>query len=64
VGVKKQKPRWRLRTKATRRQTTAAAAIDRAVIGSIEWAEIDRTEIYRMANRKEILGQLGGSGYR
>jgi hypothetical protein len=32
---------WRLRTRATRRrQTTAAAAIDRAVIDSIEWAKI------------------------
>ena len=49
--------RWRLRTRATRRQTTAAAAIDRAVIDSIEWAEIDRTEI---ANWKELIGQLGG----
>jgi hypothetical protein len=47
VGAKKQKPRWQLRTRATRRQTTTAAAavIDRAVIDSIEWAEMDRTEI-------------------
>jgi hypothetical protein len=45
-----------------RGQTTAAAAIDRAVTDSIEWAEIDRTEIDRMANRKELAGQLGGSG--
>jgi hypothetical protein len=29
-----------------------------AVIDSTEWAEIDR-----MANRKEIVGELGGSGY-
>jgi hypothetical protein len=50
------------RTRATRRQTTAAAAIYRVVIDSIEWAEIDRTEIDRMAKRKEIVGQLGGSG--
>ena len=38
------------------------AALDRAVIDRIEWAEIDRTEIDRMADRKEIVGQLGGSG--
>jgi hypothetical protein len=34
----------------------------RAVIDSTERAEIDRTEIDRMVNRKEIVGQLGGSG--
>jgi hypothetical protein len=28
VGVKKQKLRWQLRTRATRRQTTAAVAIE------------------------------------
>jgi hypothetical protein len=50
-----------MRTRATRRQT-AAAAIGRAVIDRIEWAEVDRTEIDGMANRKEIVGQLGGSG--
>jgi hypothetical protein len=33
------------------------------VIGSFEWAEIDRTEIDRMADRKEIVGQLGGSDW-
>jgi hypothetical protein len=32
------------------------------MIDRIEWAEIDRTEIDRMVNRKEIVGQLGGSG--
>jgi hypothetical protein len=48
--------------RAMRRQTTAAAAVDRAVIYSIEWAEIDRTEIDRMANWKEMIEQLGGSG--
>jgi hypothetical protein len=39
-------------------------AIDRAVIDITEWAEIDGTEIDidRMANREEIVGQLGGSG--
>jgi hypothetical protein len=34
-----------LRTRATKGQTAAAVAIDRAVIDSIEWAKIDRTEI-------------------
>jgi hypothetical protein len=39
------------------------------VIDRIEWAEIDRTEIDRMVNRKEIVGRratrrqrLGGGG--
>jgi hypothetical protein len=48
----------------TRRQT-AAAAIDRAAIDIIECAEIGRTEIDRIASRKEVAGgrqQLGGGG--
>jgi hypothetical protein len=51
-----------LRTRATRGQTAAAAAIDRAVIDRIEWAKIDRKEIDRVVNRKEIVGQLVDSG--
>ena len=57
-----------MRTRATRGHTAAAAAIDRAVIERIEWAKVDRTEIDREANRKEIVGQLasrqrlGGGG--
>jgi hypothetical protein len=47
-----------LGTRATRGETAAAAAIDRAVIDRIEWAKIDRTEIDRVMNRKEIVGQL------
>jgi hypothetical protein len=35
---------------------------DRAVIDRIEWAKIDRTEIDRAVNRKEIVGQLVDSG--
>ena len=60
MGVKKQKPGWRLRTRAARRQTTAAAAIDRAVIERQHRVGGDRQngddqEIGRMANRKEIV---------
>jgi hypothetical protein len=39
-----------------------AAAIVRAVIDKIEWAKMDKTEIDRGVNRKEIVGQLGDSG--
>ena len=46
----------------TKGQSAATAAIDRAVIDIIEWAKIDRTEIHRVVNRKEIVGQLGDSG--
>jgi hypothetical protein len=38
-------------------QTTAVAAIVRAVIGRIEWAKIDRG-----VKRTEIVGQLGDRG--
>ena len=54
-----------MRTRATRGQTAAAAAIDRAVIDRIEWAKIDRTVIDRgVVNRKEIVGQLVDIGSR
>jgi hypothetical protein len=32
------------------------------VIDRIEWAKIDRTEIDRVVNRKELVGQLVDSG--
>jgi hypothetical protein len=51
-----------LRTRATRRQAAAAVAIDRVVIDRMEWAKKDRTEIDRVVNRKEIVGQLVDSG--
>ena len=62
MGVEKQKAGWWLRTRATRGQAAAAVVIDRAVIDRIEWAKIDMTEIDRVVNRKEIVGQLVDSG--
>jgi hypothetical protein len=54
-------------TRATRGQTAAAAAIDRAAIDRIEWAKVDMTQDGdrqggESSNRKEIAGQLVDSG--
>ena len=65
--MKKQKPRWQLRTRATSRQTAAAAAIDRTVIDKIEWTEIDRVVIDRAVKRTKLvlgLGRLGEAAAR
>jgi hypothetical protein len=46
----------------TRGQAAAAVVIDRVVIDGIKWAWKDRTEIYRVLNRKEVVGRLADSG--
>jgi hypothetical protein len=57
VGVERQKPGWRLRTRTTRGQATAEVVVDK-----VEQTWIDRTEIGRVVIRKEIVGQLVDSG--
>jgi hypothetical protein len=70
--VKKQKPRWRLRTRATRRQTTAAAAIDSRQGGDRQHRvggdrqdgdrQGDESEGNRRATRRQWLGGGGKAG--